>query len=54
MKNAIDVLKNKIVEILTPTNILFEITSRVKSIYSIYKKCMSKVKPLMIFMTLWP
>lgn len=44
MKNAIDVLKNKIVEILTPTNILFEITSRVKSIYSIYKKMYVKGK----------
>ena len=44
MKNAIDVLKNKIVEILTPTNILFEITSRVKSIYSIYKKMYGKGK----------
>lgn len=44
MKNAIDVLKNKIVEILTPTNILFEITSRVKSIYSIYKKMYVKRK----------
>lgn len=44
MKNAIDVLKNKIVEILTPTNILFEITSRVKSIYSIYKKMYVKAK----------
>lgn len=44
MENAIDVLKNKIVEILTPTNILFEITSRVKSIYSIYKKMYVKGK----------
>lgn len=44
MKNAIDVLKNKIVKILTPTNILFEITSRVKSIYSIYKKMYVKGK----------
>lgn len=44
MKNSIDVLKNKIVEILTPTNILFEITSRVKSIYSIYKKMYVKGK----------
>lgn len=44
MKKAIDVLKNKIVEILTPTNILFEITSRVKSIYSIYKKMYVKGK----------
>ena len=44
MKNVIDVLKNKIVEILTPTNILFEITSRVKSIYSIYKKMYVKGK----------
>lgn len=44
MKNAIDVLKNKIVEILTSTNILFEITSRVKSIYSIYKKMYVKGK----------
>ena len=44
MKNAIDVLKNKIVEILTPTNILFEITSRIKSIYSIYKKMYVKGK----------
>lgn len=44
MKNAIDVLKNKIIEILTPTNILFEITSRVKSIYSIYKKMYVKGK----------
>lgn len=44
MKNAIDVLKNKIVEILTPTNILFEITSRVKSIYSLYKKMYVKGK----------
>lgn len=44
MKNAIDVLKNKIVEILTPTNIFFEITSRVKSIYSIYKKMYVKGK----------
>lgn len=44
MKNGIDVLKNKIVEILTPTNILFEITSRVKSIYSIYKKMYVKGK----------
>jgi len=44
MKNAIDVLKNKIVEILTPTDILFEITSRVKSIYSIYKKMYVKGK----------
>ena len=44
MKNAIDVLKNKIVEILTPTNILFEITSRVKSIYSSYKKMYVKGK----------
>lgn len=37
-EKAILILKKKLVETLKDTNIPFEITSRVKSIYSIYKK----------------
>lgn len=37
-KQALDKLKNELINILTPTKISFEIKDRVKSIYSIYKK----------------
>lgn len=42
MEKAILVLKKKLVEILTPTGLAFDITSRVKSLYSIYKKMFIK------------
>lgn len=38
LKGTLDSLKKHIDEILSPTNIPYEITSRVKSVYSIYKK----------------
>ena len=38
VNKALDIIKGKITKILSSTNIKFEITSRVKSIYSIYKK----------------
>lgn len=37
-KQALEKLKNELIDILTPTKIPFEIKDRVKSIYSIYKK----------------
>ena len=44
-EKAIIALQQKLVETLNPTNIKFEISSRVKSIYSIYKKMFNKGKP---------
>lgn len=44
MEKAIIILKKKLYEILSPTGIEFDITSRVKSIYSIYKKMYIKGK----------
>lgn len=41
---ALNNIKNKIIDILKPINIKFEIASRVKSIYSIYKKMFIKGK----------
>lgn len=44
-EKAIIALQQKLIETLNPTNIKFEISSRVKSIYSIYKKMFNKGKP---------
>lgn len=44
VNKALDIIKGKITKILSSTNIKFEITSRVKSIYSIYKKMYIKGK----------
>lgn len=44
LERAISELKNDLIAILKPTKIEFEITSRVKSIYSIYKKMYIKGK----------
>lgn len=44
VNNAIETIKNQITDILSKTNISFSITSRVKSIYSIYKKMYLKGK----------
>ncbi|HBD06462.1 MAG TPA: (p)ppGpp synthetase [Firmicutes bacterium] len=44
LEHTVLTLKNELVDILSPTGIEFEITSRVKSIYSIYKKMYMKGK----------
>jgi guanosine-3',5'-bis(diphosphate) 3'-pyrophosphohydrolase len=41
-QGALDKLKSELIAILTPTKIPFEITDRVKSVYSIYKKMYQK------------
>jgi guanosine-3',5'-bis(diphosphate) 3'-pyrophosphohydrolase len=53
-QGALDKLKSELIAILTPTKIPFEITDRVKSIYSIYKKMYQKDYTSSRFMMSWP